>query len=196
MFFREQQFVIRINREKIGGEADEFERDFMSMDHDEFVNKYISEETEVLPTRYIKPSTHNYFDSNPVLCCKCHKLYGFPSNQFVFDLVTGKTYCAACNNEEDVKTEDRITLHLGSGMISYRKKYRQVVTEEIPAPYLPVDRDIVLEMDGLNKFLDVDLMSLTSMCLLSFDMEINEQWKEFRSDLIMEYAQEHEININ
>ena len=44
----------------------------MRMDHDEFVSKYMSEETEAIPTKYLKPNSHSYFDDGPILCCHCH----------------------------------------------------------------------------------------------------------------------------
>lgn len=76
MFFKEQQMVIRINRKKVGGEPDEFEKDFMNMEHKEFVTKYMSAETEAIPTKYLRPSLHNYFENGPVVCHYCHNVFG------------------------------------------------------------------------------------------------------------------------
>ena len=45
-------------------------------------------------------------------------------------------------------------LNLGASMIMYRRKYKTVIQQDIPAPYVSVDKILKLKMDGLNRYLD------------------------------------------
>lgn len=177
MFFREQQMLIRILRKRVGGEPDEFERDFMSMERKDFVHKYMSAETEAIPTQHLRPSLQNYFDDGPVFCRYCHKKFGTLTDQFMVDLRTGYRRCVMCDYNPKYYQDNATFLNIGVGILIQRRRYKnEVVAQEMLAPYLPVNKVIKLRIEGLDKFLDPDMLSQISFSSITYEMDANTVW--------------------
>lgn len=59
------------------------------------------------------------------------------------------------------------------------------------APYAPVNKILSLKIEGLDKFLDKDLLSLDSFSSLTYEIDANAELFRRKFEITLEYAEEH-----
>ena len=155
----------------------------MNMEDEAFIEKYESQETEVIPRAFLKETSHNYFTDGPVICKTCNAQLGDKTDQYFVDLMLGEYVCDICWKAKVKELSRFLILNLKHFSIVYSNTLIQTVYQLMPAPYISAEKNLSINIEGLNQYLNNDLLSLLSYSLLTFEIENNSEWSSSRNEI-------------